>query len=843
MTNRESVDDFIGSPSRRDFMTGGAGLLLSAGLSPGNVLAQSFNVPSKNRRILHIIGHSHIDAAWLWPWKDSADLVLTTFRSALDRMNETPGLRYSHSSTIHYQWVQDADPGMFEEILRRIREGRWEVVGGWPVEPDCNIPSTESFVRHCLYGKRYCSQALNVDVEIGFNPDSFGHAAGLPTILKHAGYKYYVFMRPQEHEMTLPRLFWWEGPDGSRVLTYHIYGSYDSSVEHLKEATSKVFPAGSNHGAFFMGVGDHGGGVTKAQIQQILSMRSDPTLPELRWSTAGEYFAAVESSLSPTDIPVVKGELQHHARGCYSACGEQKFQNRRAEHRLVNSESIALVASIFASRKYSTNRFADSWFRVLFDQFHDVLAGTSLFSDYQDARDGIGYACQTAQEIKVLNLEAMSKRIDLRDVPEGAVFAYNTLPWNRKALLEYRYQPRPDKGMEQLYTHLKSKDGVSIALQARPADSMSNFFPRMTAWVDLPPCGYKVFTIEQGTPPASLPYPQFRRISKDMFGLQSLCADDGTELLAANMRLVVIEDKSDTWAHGVSAFRKELGTPQFISCQIVEDGPATRVTRQTLRWQNSQIIADIAEFPEIDALEIRFIIDWHEHEQILKLEVPTRLNSSKVFAKVPGAIIQRIPNGDEEPCQDWVAVEGAIGAQSYTVALINNSTYSYDCLDGLLRTILIRSAPYARHDPTPAVDGGIFEWEDQGRQERTIWLVRGKGGYIGLSLDRLAQELQTPAEYVLESRHEGTEPWEQSFLEIGPSNVEILALKYPEVGSGVIVRLQERAGRPTTAHMRCHMLGLDQDIPVSAWEIRTLRILPSSSAGARVKVESMLELP
>ncbi len=111
-------------------------------------------------------------------------------------MKETPGFRYSHSSSMHYRWIQQADPEMFAEVQQRIREGRWEVVGGWPVEPDCNIPATESFVRQGLYGKKYCQRALGVDVKIGFNPDSFGHAAGLPTILKQSGYNYYVFMRP-----------------------------------------------------------------------------------------------------------------------------------------------------------------------------------------------------------------------------------------------------------------------------------------------------------------------------------------------------------------------------------------------------------------------------------------------------------------------------------------------------------------------------------------------------------------------------------------------------------------------------------------------------------------------
>jgi alpha-mannosidase len=826
------------SLSRRRFLADGAGALVGASLLPKHLLAELGNQQAGARPVMHIIGHSHIDAAWLWPWPDSADLVLTTFRSALDRMKETPGFRYSHSSMIHYRWVQEADPNMFEEIRGRIREGRWEVVGGWPVEPDCNIPSTESFARHCLYGKRYAEHALNVNVDIGFNPDSFGHAAGLPTILKHAGYKYYIFMRPQEHEMNLPRLFWWEGPDGSRVMALRIYGSYDLGADHLKDVTAHAFPSGFKDAAFFLGVGDHGGAITKAQIKEVLSMQSDNSLPELRWSTLHEFFAAIESSPSLKDLPVIRGDLQHHARGCYSACGEEKFQNRRAEHELFTAESVALVASLSYNRSYSTARFADAWDRVLFNQFHDVLAGTSLFSDYENARDGIGHACDIALQTRHSNLETMAKQVDLQDVPEGAIFAYNPLPWHRKALLEFHYQINEKTDH---YTNLKAKDGSMTALQTRPSDSMTKAYPRLSAWVDLPPCGYKVFSIERDTPPAIRPLPQFISISQKAFGLSSILSEDKTELLSANLGLVVIEDKSDTWAHDIAAFRTEIGRPEFISSEIVENGPVTRVTRQKLRWRSSLIAVDIAEFTTTDAIELRFVIDWHEREQILKLEIPTKLLSPKVFAKVPGAALERTPNGNEEPYQDWVALQGLADGKNHTIALINNGTYSYDCLDGLLRTILIRSAPYARHNPNLVEVGGINAWQDQGRQERTFWIVRGKGDYTDLSLDRMAQELQIPAEYVLDSRHAGTKPWDQSFLEISPSNIEVLSLKQSENGTDTIIRVQERAGKQTKAQIHSQEMNLNAEIPLSPWEIKTLSITRNSTSKPQVKVVSILE--
>src|SRR6202453_4710750 len=180
--------------SRRDFLVQGTASLGVMASAPSWARRAA---DEGSRKVIHIIGYSHIDAAWLWPWRDGSDTVLTTFRSALNRINETPGFCYSHSSSAHYRWVERTDPEMLREIKQRIREGRWEVVGGWPVEPDCNIPWTESFVRHSLYGKAYCQSVLGAEVRIGFNPDSFGHAAGLPTILKRAGYDYYVFMRPR----------------------------------------------------------------------------------------------------------------------------------------------------------------------------------------------------------------------------------------------------------------------------------------------------------------------------------------------------------------------------------------------------------------------------------------------------------------------------------------------------------------------------------------------------------------------------------------------------------------------------------------------------------------------
>ncbi|MGB6690443.1 MAG: glycoside hydrolase family 38 C-terminal domain-containing protein [Terracidiphilus sp.] len=827
--------------SRRDFLVRGAAA--AGAVAAGPILAQQAGgAGAGGRKVLHIIGHSHIDAAWLWPWREGADTVLTTFRSALNRIDETPGFCYTHSSSAHYRWVESADPAMINEIRARIREGRWEVVGAWPVEPDCNIPATESFVRHSLYGKQFCQRVLGADVKIGFNPDSFGHAAGLPTILKRAGYGYYAFMRPQEHEMKLPLLFWWEGPDGSRVLVSRIWRNYDADADLIRPAAESAFAPGFDHGVFYLGVGDHGGAVTKEQIRRILEFQKDPTLPELRFSTLRAFFTAVEQSPAFPSLPVVKTELQHHARGCYSANGEEKFLNRRAERSLIEAETISLMANRTMSRAYPAEQFAESWWKVLFCQFHDMMAGTSLYSDYQDVRDSVGYACEVAQTTKVSALEAMAKHVDLSSVEEGAVFAFNPLPWKRKGLLECYAEHNPSGNSP--ITYLSSKDGAKIPLQWRPSESMTNFFRRLSAWVELPACGYKVFELSHGEPPAPANYSNFFTASDSALGITSLKAPDKTELLANPIGLVAIRDTSDTWAHGIDSFREEIGRPTFVSSTVVEDGPVTRVTRQRAHWQDSEIVLDIAQFAGLDFIELRFVIDWREREQILKLEIPTALTNPRVFAKVPGAVIERATNGNEEPCQDWGAVQGKIGDSDYTVAILNNQTYSYDCLGGLFRTILIRSAPYARHNPNKVPQSDINAWQDQGRQERRFWIKCARCAQNELALDRLAEELQSPAEYVLDSAHKGAAPWEQSWLEIEPANVWVLAIKQAErAPNEIVIRIQERAGVATQATLKSSRFGMDRTVALAPFELKTL-IVKQGAAGAHAEVRevSLLEI-
>jgi len=339
------------------------------------------------QRVLHMIGNSHLDPVWLWQWQEGFQETKATFRSVLDRMKETEEFMFTSSSAAMYEWIENNDAEMFDEIKERIKEGRWEIVGGWWIQPDCNIPSGESFARQGLYGQRYFKEKFGVMAKTAYNVDSFGHSGSLPQIIKKSGMDYYVMMRPMSHEKGLPScLFQWESDDGSRILTFRIlyeYLSWGKELDYHIERCGEEINSNLTEIMCFYGVGNHGGGPTKENIESIKQNAESRTKYDVIFSTPNQYFESVSNSTAK--YPVVHGELLHHSAGCYSANSEIKKLNRIAENRLIAAEIFSSVADSYSGQKYPDN-FNKAWKNVLFNQFHDILAGTSIETAYEDAK-------------------------------------------------------------------------------------------------------------------------------------------------------------------------------------------------------------------------------------------------------------------------------------------------------------------------------------------------------------------------------------------------------------------------------------------------------------------------
>ncbi|MGN6359825.1 MAG: alpha-mannosidase, partial [Thermomicrobiales bacterium] len=449
-----------------------------------------------HQNTLHMIGNGHIDPVWLWRWQEGFQEIKATFRSALDRLAESEDFIFTASSAAFYEWIEQNDPQMFGEIRERVAEGRWQIVGGWWIQPDCNLPGGESFVRQGLYGQHYFKEKFGVAATVGYNPDSFGHSGMLPQILRKSGLENYVFMRPAPNEKGLPApLFWWEADDGSRVLTARIlyeYGTQPASLErHIRRCAAELRPPLTQLMCFY-GVGNHGGGPTKENLATIHRLQGAPDLPELRFSDPNHYFASVRDCLEQgLALPVVHDDLQHHAIGCYSAHSGVKAWNRHSEHLLLAAEAWSAIAARVTGQPASAE-FGRAWKNVLFNQFHDILAGSSIEPAYDDARDLYGETNAIASRALNHAVQALAWRVNIpQEDGTTPVVVFNPHAWASTTSVEVDFGGLNDRAT------LLDDQGRATPLQlVQPHATVSNNSRTRLCFVaDLPPRGYRTYGV------------------------------------------------------------------------------------------------------------------------------------------------------------------------------------------------------------------------------------------------------------------------------------------------------------------------------------------------------------
>ncbi|HEX8814175.1 MAG TPA: hypothetical protein VF753_01630 [Terriglobales bacterium] len=360
---------------------------------------------------IRAIGNSHIDMAWLWPWTETVEVVRNTFRTVLDLMNEYPDFKFTMSSARTYEWMQEKYPDLFKEIQQRVKEGRWEVIGGMWVEPDLNMPAGESLVRQILVGKRYFQKNFGVDITIGWNPDSFGYNWQLPQIYKKSGIDYFVTSKllwATDYTHFPYRLFWWEAPDGSRLLTYfpHEYANEFDAEQITKDFS---FYAPSIYGTklsdppqmlYLYGVGDHGGGPTRTMLDRADRLRApDTVFPKVEFSTAKDFFSDLQQELPRLQVPTWRDELyfEYH-RGVFTTQSETKRRIRRDEDLLLDAEKYSSVATLFG-HAYPQDEFSLAWKNLLFDHFHDIMPGSGIAVNYLDAKRNLEDVVRAGNEM------------------------------------------------------------------------------------------------------------------------------------------------------------------------------------------------------------------------------------------------------------------------------------------------------------------------------------------------------------------------------------------------------------------------------------------------------------
>jgi alpha-mannosidase len=773
-------------------------------------------------KTLHMVGNAHIDPVWLWRWQEGYHEVLASFRSALDRLEEYDDFIFVSSSAAFYEWVEKSDPEMFEEIRARVAEGRWEIVGGWWIQPDCNIPSGESFVRQGLYAQRYFQAKFGVTARVGYNVDSFGHNGMLPQLLKKSGLDYYVFMRPSPHEKGLPgRLFWWESDDGSRVLTYRIpfeYGTWGKDLEKNIRRCAGELREQVNELMCFYGVGNHGGGPTRENIDSIRRLAGVEDLPALKFSSPNRYFQEVSGK--EWRLPVVHEDLQHHASGCYAAHSGVKRWNRRAETLLVTAEKLATLARQVTGQPIGED-LAHAWKGVLFNQFHDILAGTSLEEAYDDARDLYGEALVIGG--RALN-EAMQSLTWNIDIPyqEGVrpLVVFNPHAWRVNGPVELEIA-RLREGET-----LVDESGNGVPLQIAQSAATAQGRQRLVFAAELPALGYRTFRLvpQEGERAATEPAAPARQglveasdtvLENERFRLE-IDPETGwfvslrdkqarTEVLSGPAaRPVVIDDSSDTWGHNVFSFTDVAGEFRASSTRLVENGPVRAVVRIESRFRESLLTQDVIMYRDLATIDVEATVDWREPQMMLKLRFPTNLHYMRATFEIPYGHIERFANEEEKPGQSWVDLSGTArdSGDLYGLSILNDSKYSFDVNIRDIGLTVLRNPVYAHHIPATIEAGQRYSYTDQGLQRFRYTLLPHAGGWADGGTVRRAAELNQRPLPLMATFHPGPLPQRASYVAVDRGNIDVSVIKPAEDGGATIVRALETSGNRTRATLR-----------------------------------------
>ncbi len=764
------------------------------------------------------VANSHIDMAWLWPWTETVEVVRNTFGTVLQLMRQYPGFIYAQSAAQDYVWMEEKYPDLFKEIQQRVKEGRWEIVGGMWVEPDLNMPSGESLVRQILVGKRYFQQKFGVEVRIGWNPDSFGYNWQLPQIYKRSGLDYFVTQKMAWNDTTkFPyKLFWWQSPDGSRILTYfpHDYVNEIQPVRISEDVAEYVPKTGLPELMHLYGIGDHGGGPTRTMLDSARRWQNGPNIfPQLTFGTAQSFFDDVEKNVAHLEIPVWNNELyfQYH-RGVMTTQSETKKRIRQSEELLLNAEKFSSLAML-DGQPYAQEELENDWKKVLFDQFHDIMPGSGIAINYVDAARDLGVVGLSGNKILHSSLKTLAARVNTNG--EGVpVVLFNPLSWARTDVTEAEAQ-FPSKFVPQGGIEVRDSAGTVLPSSVFSRDDTTHTVKIRFLAKSVPAMGYAVFhvisdrfvhpadtltTLKASAEGMENEFVSLKVDSKTGCITSLLNKHDGHEALApgacGNLLQTFVDKPKEYDAWNIDAnFEDHMwDLKDAEDVKLIENTPVRAVIRVKKKFQNSTFVQDICMYPGVPRVDVNMQADWHEKHILLKVAFPVSVQSNYATYEIPYGNIQRptTRNTPEEkamfevPALRW----GDLSDTSHGLSLLNASKYGYDAKGNVIRLSLLRSPAW----PDAHADEGFHEF--------TYALYPHAGNWKAAETERRGFELNFPLIPVTTEARQGVLPASYSFTQIEPGNVILTAVKKAEDSAALVFRFFEFEGK--TSQVRLH---------------------------------------
>jgi len=820
-----------------------------------------------SEKILFLVCNAHLDPVWLWEWQEGAAEVLSTFRAAAQLCEEFEEFVFNHNEALLYRWVEEYEPDLFARIQELVKKKKWHILGGWYVQPDCNMPSGESFIRQILVGRRYFKKKFGVEPKTAINFDPFGHSRGLVQILKKSGYTSYLFCRPSRDWLDLPgEDFMWVGFDGSEILSHRADEHYNSSKG---KAAQKVREWMDDHpdnraGILLWGIGDHGGGPSRQDLKQLRTLMAKEKDRDIRHGIPEDYFSIL---LKQTDrLPRLSRDLNPWAVGCYTSMAAVKKKHRDMENMYYATEKMVTHAAVLDLMPYPREKLSEALEDLLFCEFHDILPGSGIPEVEEQAQQKLGHGMEILSHLRTRAFFTMLSGQPQAKEDELPIFVYNPHPFPIKEIVvcEFQpYEPHFDKN-STLVSEVRDQRGKKIPSQLEKEKSTLSVEWRKKAvfHADLQPGQMNRFDCRL-KPKAVAAGPEAPEREKTLLLLSSNKAEwsirtttgllesykvNGIDFLKPRaFQALVMEDDPDSWGMRVRSFRDyegkfssmpEQDRAQFAglpgvkldNVRVIEEGAVRTVVEASFQYNRSFICQRYKIPKKGSEFEVEVRVLWNEKDRMLKLALPSVFRDGLCRGQVAYGVQEFGPTEDELTAQKWVGIFSADNRHALTV--INDRVYGFDYKNGEMRLSLLRSPAYATElgeSGTLSTQDRFLPRMDQGEKIYRFWVNAGKAHERLTHVDREAlAKNEAPVALFCFPSGKGREI--DAFLTLSDKAVQVPAVKMAEDKNWLVCRLFEPTGKNRKTTVAFPALDIRFDVSLEAFEIKTIGVDLTSRA-------------
>jgi alpha-mannosidase len=825
---------------------------------------------------IHLVCNAHLDPVWLWEWEEGAAEAISTFRTAADLCEAFDSFVFNHNEAILYQWVEAYEPALFARIQRLVREGRWHIMGGWYLQPDCNMPSGESFVRQILTGRQYFQEKFGVRPTTALNLDPFGHTRGLVQIMAKSGYDSYLFCRPGEVDCHLPGPdFIWVGYDGSEIVGHRSMTWYNSQLGKAGEKVARWMAQGPERETSLLlwGVGNHGGGASYADLRDLSELIAGTEETEIVHSTPEAYFADLLSVHAGTGeaLPRHERDINPWAVGCYTSQVQIKQRHRALENALYATEKMAATAALQGVLDYPKADLDAAQRDLLFAEFHDILPGSSIQPVEQTSLRLLDHGLEIVSRLRARSFFALAQGQARAAEGETPILVYNPHPFPIRTAVTCELQ-LADANWEASYTQVTVWQGdreLPTQVEKEASNLNLDWRKRVVFAAELAPSQMNRFDcrlnrLEQKPPVAveetggtiAFRTRDVEVVVNTVTGLIDRYRVDGTDYLASGAFAgLVLQDDEDPWGMRYRRFGDVIGrfalmTPaesagfsgvrraELAPVRVIEDGDVRTVVEAVFSYRRSALCVHYLLPKQGTELGIEVRVLWGEKDRMLKLAVPTTMPDARYVGQVAYGVGELPDNGDEAVAQKWVAVVDPEQDLSPALTCINDGIYGSDFARGELRLSLLRSPAYSGH---PISDRDVVPQDrftprsDQGERFYRFWINAGPAPERLAVVDREAL-VKNEQPFALSFFPHGEGKALLPGLTLSDDVVQVTAFKQSEDGQGYIIRCYEPTGEPRATTVSIPALGLSEQVSLGGFEIKTFRV----DAGTRRLFETDL---